>query len=101
LEKNLDLETTTRPPSPPFLSSNSQNPLTIWRRSFLSLEWEISDEKLKKTREEIIALRELLKQKPDLASILSDMEKVLSHMIENEENIRPHGLKSCWIQRKP
>jgi chemotaxis protein histidine kinase CheA len=59
----------------------------------LSLEWEISEEKLKKTREEIIALRELLKQKPDLSSILSDMEKVLSHMIENEENIRPSWIK--------
>src|SRR3989304_4367036 len=59
----------------------------------LSLEWEITEEKLKKTREEILALRELLKQKPDLASILSDMEKVLNHMIENEENIRP-----SWIR---
>jgi chemotaxis protein histidine kinase CheA len=57
------------------------------------LEWEISEEKLKKTREEILALRELLKEKPDLASILSDMEKVLSHMIENEENIRPSWIK--------
>ena len=59
----------------------------------LSLEWEITEEKLKKTREEVLALRELLKQKTDIASILSDMEKVLSHMIENEENIRPPWIK--------
>ena len=92
-EKNLDLETTPRPPSPPSPLLQFSKSIDNMEAQLLSLEWEISDEKLKKTREEIIALRELLKQKPDLASILSDMEKVLSHMIENEENIRPSWIK--------
>jgi len=90
LEKNLDLETTPHPPPPPLQFSKS---IDSMEAQLLSLEWEITEEKLKKTREEILALRELLKQKPDLASILSDMEKVLSHMIENEENIRPSWIK--------
>ena len=37
----------------------------------LSLEWEITEEKLKKTKEEVLALRELMKQKADITSILS------------------------------
>ncbi len=94
LEKNLDFEMTPPPPppppSPPLQFSKS---IDNMEAQLLSLEWEITEEKLKKTREEILALRELLKQKPDLASILSDMEKVLSHMIENEENIRPSWIK--------
>jgi hypothetical protein len=90
LEKNLDLEMTPHPPSAPVQFSKS---IENMEAQLLSLEWEITDEKLKKTREEILALRELFKQKPDLASVLSDMEKVLSHMIENEEDIRPSWIK--------
>ena len=90
LEKNLDLETSPRPPSAPIQFSQS---IEDMEAQLLSLEWEITEEKLKKTREEILALRELFKQKPDLASILSDMEKVLNHMIENEQDIRPSWIK--------
>jgi chemotaxis protein histidine kinase CheA len=90
LETNLDLETTPQPPPSPFQFSES---IDNMEAQLLSLEWEITEEKLKKTREEILALRELLKQKPELASILSDMEKVLSHMIKNEEDIRPSWIK--------
>src|SRR4030042_3811467 len=90
LEKNFDSETTPHPPS---LLLQFSKPIDNMEAQLLSLEWEISEEKLQKAREEILALRELLKQKPDLASILSDMEKVLSHMLENEENIRPSWIK--------
>jgi hypothetical protein len=90
LEKNFDLESSlTPPPAPiPFLKSVEK-----MEAQLLSLEWEITEEKLKKTREEVLALRELLKQKAEIASILSCMEKVLSHMIKNEENIRPPWIK--------
>jgi hypothetical protein len=90
MDKKPDMETTPHPASPVLQFSKS---IDNMEAQLLSLEWEISEEKLKKTREEIVALRELLKQKPDLASILSDMEKVLSHMLENEENIRPSWIK--------
>ncbi len=90
LEKNLEMERTPHPPPPPLQFSKS---IDNMEAQLLSLEWEITEDKLKKTREEILALRELLKQKPELASILSDMEKVLNHMIENEEDIRPSWIK--------
>jgi len=97
LEKNIDLEASSRsretsshPPSAPVQFSKSVENMEA---QLLSLEWEITEEKLKKTREEILALRELFKQKPDLVSILSGMEKVLGHMIENEEDIRPSWIK--------
>jgi hypothetical protein len=59
----------------------------------LSLEWEITEEKLKKTKEEVLALHELMKQKVDISSILRNMEKALNHMIQNEENIEPPWIK--------
>ena len=61
--KILDLESSPPPPSllpapVPFLKS-----IEKMEAQLLSLEWEITEEKLKKTREEVLALRELLKQK--------------------------------------
>jgi hypothetical protein len=50
-------------------------------------------EKLKKTKEEILALRELMIQKTDITSILTCMDKVLAHSIKNGENIRPAWIK--------
>ena len=90
MENNFELESSLRPPSIPipFLKS-----IEKMEAQLLSLEWEITEEKLKKTREEVLSLRELLKQKADMVSILSCMEKVLSHMIKNEENIRPPWIK--------
>ena len=94
LEKSLDLEISPAPsPAPPSAPVQFSKSIEDMEAQLLSLEWEITEEKLKKTKEEILALGELLKQKPDIASILSDMEKVLSHMIENEENIRPSWIK--------
>jgi len=94
LEKNIDLES-----SPPPTPTPSPTPVPLLKSAekmeaqLLSLEWEITDEKLKKTREEVLALRELLKQKPDMRSILNYMEEILNHMIKNEENIQPPWIK--------
>jgi len=88
-EKWVDTE--SAPPSSvplPFLKS-----IEAMEAQLLSLEWEITEEKLKKTREEVLALREVLKQRVDMASILRGMEKVLSHMIKNEDRIRPPWIK--------
>ena len=89
-EKSVTLDHSPRPPSTTVPISKSVENMEA---QLLSLEWEITEEKLKKTREEVFALRELLKQEPDMASILSYMEKVVSCMIENEENIRPPWIK--------
>lgn len=90
MEKIFDRESSLHPPPVPipFLKS-----IEKMEAQLLSLEWEITEERLQKTREEVLALRELLKQKADITSILSDMEKVLSLMIKNEENIKPPWIK--------
>ena len=59
----------------------------------LSLEWEITKENLEKTKEEVLSLRETLKERPDITSVLNLMEKVLIRMIKNEENIQPPQIK--------
>ena len=59
----------------------------------LSLEWEITKENIEKTKEEVLALRETLKKRPDVTSLLNFMEKVLIHMIKNEGNIQPSQIK--------
>ncbi len=90
LEKSFDVEHTPHPPSPTVpLPKSVEN----MEAQLLSLEWEITEEKLKKTREEVLALREVLKQKAEMTSLLSYMEEVLSDMIRNEENIRPPWIK--------
>ncbi len=59
----------------------------------LSLEWEVTRENLEKTKEEVLTLREILKERPDITSVLNLMEKVLIHMIKNEEHIQPPQIK--------
>ncbi len=90
LEKNFDSEESPRPPSAAVPFSKS---IEAMEAQLLSLEWEISEEKLRKTREEVLALREVWKHRADFRSILGEMEEVLSHMIENEEDIRPSWIK--------
>lgn len=90
LEKRLDLEQSPRPPS---VAVPLPKSIENMEAQLLSLEWEITQEKLDKTREEVLALREALKQKPEMTSLLSYMEEVLSHMMKNEESIRPPWIK--------
>jgi chemotaxis signal transduction protein len=89
-DKSLDLQ---HPPHPPSASVLLPKSVENMEAQLLSLEWEITQEKLEKTREEVLALREAMKQKVEMASLLSYMEEVLSHMIKNEENIRPSWIK--------
>jgi hypothetical protein len=90
MEKSLDLETSIHPPSipDPFLKS-----IEKMETQLLTLEWEITKENLKKTKEEAFTLRETMKEKPDVTSVLNFMEKVLDRMINNEEDIRPPLIK--------
>ena len=59
----------------------------------LSLEWEITKENLENTKEEVVALREVLKERSDITSVLNLMEKALIHMIKNEEISQPPQIK--------
>jgi hypothetical protein len=90
VDNKFEQESPLRPTSPPIPYLKS---IEKMEAQLLSLEWEITGEKLKKTREEVLALRELLKQKTDMTSILNYMEKSLNHMIKNEENIQPSWIK--------
>jgi hypothetical protein len=91
--KIFDLEITPPPPPLPTVPTPFLKSIEKMEAQLLSLEWEITEEKLKRTGEEVLALRDLMKQKPDITSILSWMDKVLAHMIKNEENIRPPWIK--------
>ena len=94
-EKSLNLDNSSHPnsPRPPSAAVPISKSVENMEAQLLSLEWEITEEKLKKTREEVLALRELVKQRPDMASILNYMDKVVSSMIKSEENIRPPWIK--------
>jgi hypothetical protein len=88
--KTVELERSFSPPAAPHPVLNS---IEKMETQLLSLEWEITEENLKKTEEEVLALRGVLKEKSDAVSVLNLMEKVLTYMIKNEENIRPPLIK--------
>ena len=90
LEKTFNLDSSSHPPP---ASVSFPKSVENMEAQLLSLEWEITEEKLRKTREEVLALREVSKQRADMTSLLNYMEEVLSHMIKNEENIRPPWIK--------
>lgn len=72
----------------PFIKS-----LEKMETQLLSLEWEITKENLERTGEEVLALKEIVRDRPDIASVLNLMEKVLIHMNKNKENIKPPQVK--------
>jgi len=90
VEKKIDAEHPSAPHSEPapFLESFER-----MESHLLELEWEITNENLRKTREAVGMLRKISEGKLSIISILSLMEKVLSHMARNEENITPPMIK--------
>jgi hypothetical protein len=76
------------PPSPTYLKSIDQ-----LEAHLLSLEWEISEEKVAKTQEAVKVLRNSLKQRQDVGSVLGFMKDLLDRMKADEENIRPPMIK--------
>lgn len=94
MDKVFELESASPPaPSPPPVPITFLKSIEKMEAQLLSLEWEITEEKLNKTREEVLALRDLMKQKTDIISTLNWMDKVLIHMMKNEENIHPSWIK--------
>ncbi len=88
--KEVDREISFRPSAE---AVPSFKPLEKIETQLLSLEWEITGENLEKTKEEVLALRETLKERADVTSVLNLMGKVLIHMMRNEENIQPSQIK--------
>jgi chemotaxis protein histidine kinase CheA len=90
MEKDVDVESSIEPSSPPPPFSRS---IEKMESQLLSLEWEITRENLGRTREEVAAFRESVREKPDVTSVLGLMEKVLDYMTKNEEKIEPPLVK--------
>jgi hypothetical protein len=88
--KDSSIESSFQPsPAPlPFLRSMEK-----MEAQLLSLEWEVTKENIAKTREEVLALQRILKEKQNITTVLSLMDKVLNQMIQKDENIRPPLIK--------
>ena len=94
VEKDFDFESTSEPPPPPPPPAAPVfKPIEKMEGQLLSLEWEINKENLGKTKEEVLALRQTLKEKPEVGSVLNLMDKVLDYMVKNEDKIRPPLVK--------
>lgn len=94
VEKDFDFESTSAPPpSPPPPAAPVFKSIERMEGQLLSLEWEINKENLGKTKEEVLALRQTLKEKPEVGSVLNLMDKVLDYMVKNEDKIRPPLVK--------
>jgi len=94
VEKDFDFEapsparSSPAPPVAPVFKS-----IEKMEGQLLSLEWEINKENLGKTKEEVLALRQSLKEKPEVGSVLNLMDLVLDYMVKNEDKIRPPLVK--------
>jgi hypothetical protein len=94
VEKDFDFESTSAaPPPPPPPAAPVFKPIEKMEGQLLSLEWEINKENLGKTKEEVLALRQSLKEKPEVGSVLNLMDRVLDYMVKNEDKIRPPLVK--------
>jgi hypothetical protein len=95
VEKDFDFESpsATSPPPPPPPAAPVLKAIEKMEGQLLSLEWEINQENLGKTKEEVLALRQTLRDKPEVGSVLNLMDKVLDYMIRNEDKIRPSLIK--------
>jgi len=89
-ERKTDVESSIPFPSKPLPFFRSGEKMET---QLLSLEWEITKENLHNTKEEVLALQRIMREKPEITAILNLMEKVLNRMIENEDSISPPWIK--------
>jgi len=88
--RDLHIESSLQPsPAPlPFAKS-----IEKMEAQLLSLEWEVTNENIAKTIEEILALQRISKEEQEITTVLNLMGKVLNYMVKSEENIRPPLIK--------
>ena len=97
-ERAPDFAPASIPPAPPPPSPQPQPPSDLkgidpLEAQLLSLEWEITEEKLKKAQEEVRRLYDQLKQRADVGPVLRHMNSVLEKMMGDEKNILPAMIK--------
>jgi hypothetical protein len=85
-EQDLFGETPSRVPS---VSAPVPDPMEKLETQLLSLEWEITNEGIEKTKEKIVELRRHWSGQPRILSVSQWMEKVLDSMLKSDANIRP------------
>ncbi|MDP2968451.1 MAG: chemotaxis protein CheW [Deltaproteobacteria bacterium] len=91
--KGMEKEVKREMPLPaPLIPSHSRSIEKLETQLF-SLEWEITQENIRRTVEEAIALREDLKETPEITPVLNRMVMVLNYMNQNEEGIQPHLIR--------
>jgi len=89
-EQDLFAELPSRAPS---VSPPVSDPLENLETQLLSLEWEITNERIEKSRERVIELRSHWTGQPQIVSVSTRMEKVLDSMLKSDANIRPPMIK--------
>jgi len=77
----------------PRAPSPQPGPLEGLEAQLLQLEWEITAENLRKSEQEVKALRRTFKENPRILSVLGLMEGVLQKMIEKGGGIEPPFMK--------
>jgi hypothetical protein len=78
-----------KPSRPLSVSAPVPDPMEKIETQLLSLEWEITNEGIEKTKETIVELRRHWSGQPRILSISQWMEKVLDSMLKSDANIRP------------
>ncbi|MEI9477332.1 MAG: chemotaxis protein CheW [Deltaproteobacteria bacterium] len=81
-------------PSPPAsVSAPVSDPMERIETHLLSLEWEITNEGIEKTKEMVIDLRNRWSGQPEIISVSNRMEKALDFMLKSDANIHPSLIK--------
>lgn len=93
MDKEFKAEAPLTPPAAPPLSAPPMNSIDEMEAHLLSLEWEITGEKVQKAREEVLAARGLLGERTVVGSVLNSMAEVLTYMKGNEDQIQPALIK--------
>jgi len=99
MEREKEVERESIEALPP-LASQPNKTLEDLETQLFSLEWEITQTNLEKTMEQVLHLKEALKDSLELPSVLQRMAKVLTFMTQNQEKIRPHLLQFLFDSKE-
>ena len=90
VEQDFFAEQPSRPAS---VSAPVSDPMERIETHLLSLEWEITNEGIEKTKEMVIDLRNRWSGQPEIISVSNRMERVLDFMLKRDANIHPPLIK--------
>ena len=82
-----------KPSRPASVSAPVSDPIERIETQLLSLEWEITNAGIEKTKEMVIDLRNRWSGQPEIVSVSHRMERVLDFMLKSDANIHPALIK--------